>query len=53
MNLLRRIEWMSLLAFVLVVVALGAYAADRLSSGDASLLIGAAVVCAILALRGR
>lgn len=48
-----RVEWMSVLAFALVIGAVIAVFAGWVNSAEGSAIMGAAVVSAILSLRAR
>lgn len=50
---LARVEWMSVLAFVLVLIAVVAVFSGRVTPTEGTAIMGAALVAAILSLRGR
>jgi len=51
--MVERVEWMSVLAFVLVVGALVATFAGWVNAAEGTAIMSAAIVSAILSLRGR
>lgn len=50
---LRSIEWMSVLSFSLVLLGLALVVMDQITELQGMLILGAALVCAILSLRSR